>query len=146
MKVLLDEHFVSSVARALNEFSSLLQLEWEALEDLKRGLLDEELPEFCRARGFDALGTLNVRDFGARLHLYEALLDAGVSVIVVRPGKLKLKPPGQLSILSMHGEELAKKLADRGEDSILLRVSPSEIRSRSLEELREEIEGRTRLP
>lgn len=84
--------------------------------------------------------TANVRDFGAKLQLYEQLLEQGVSVVVIRPGRQTLTPNIQVSIVAMHSTTMFRRAED-AQGPILLRASPSDVKERSLEELRAEIHG-----
>ena len=83
-----------------------------------------------------------MKDFGARLPLYERLLGNGVSVVVVRPGRETLTPEVQVGILSLHSREIGRRLTDR--PPTLLRVTRSDVKERTLEELVEEILGEDR--
>jgi hypothetical protein len=72
---------------------------FESIRTLASGTKDPIIPGLCKRNGFDALVTANVKDFGARLPLYQTLLEKGISVVVVRPGRETLTPEVQVSIL-----------------------------------------------
>jgi hypothetical protein len=114
----------------------------DSLRTLAPGTKDRAIPALCRQHGFDTLATANVKDFGARLPLYQSLLENGVSVVVVRPGRETLTPEVQLSILSLHSREIARKLA--GSPPTLIRVTRSDVKERTLDELLDEILGEDR--
>jgi hypothetical protein len=91
VKILLDEQLDtpdSVVGMALNAFASRHGCTFVSLQIEAPGLSDPEIPGYCRRNGIAALVSANVKDFGARLVLYEALLRAGISVVVLRPGKV----------------------------------------------------------
>jgi hypothetical protein len=84
---------------------------------------------------------LNVRDFGARVHYYTALIAAGIHVGVVRPGKLRMDPGGQVGILAPRLDHMIS-LWSSSDAPLLLRITPGSVQQRSLEDLAQEIEGR----
>lgn len=49
-----------------------------------RSIPDEDVPDICRQEGAAALITINYKDFASKVVYLQALLDAGVSVIVLR--------------------------------------------------------------
>jgi hypothetical protein len=118
---------------------------FESIRTFAAGTKDPTIPGLCKERGFETLATANVRDFGARLPLYRRLLENGVHVVVVRPGRETLTPEVQVAILMHHSREIARRLS--GKLPTLLRVTRSEVKERTLDELLDEIlgEGR-RLP
>jgi hypothetical protein len=60
--------------------------------------------------------------------------------VVVRPGRQILTPEVQVSILTLHSMRIIREL--RGADQpTLLRVTQTEVRARTLNELRQEILG-----
>lgn len=115
---------------------------FESLRTIGPGTKDPAIPALCRQHGHDALVTANVKDFGARLPLYRRLLESDISVVVVRPGRETLTPEVQVSILSLHSREISRRLS--GKPPMLLRVTRSEVKVRSLDELLEEILGENR--
>ncbi len=141
MNLLLDEMFASEVANALNVLTYRHNCIYSAIVSLAAGAADEDIPTLCQKRGFAALVTANVRDFGAKLVLYEALLAAGVSVVVVR-SRATLGPETQLSLVSAHSLRIAKALD--GGKTVLLRLTQGGVVERTLEELRKEVAGNTR--
>lgn len=115
---------------------------FESLRALAPGSKDPVIPDLCKEHGFDVLATANVKDFGARLPLYQRLLESGVSVAVVRPGRETLTPEVQVSILSLHSREIDRRLS--GKPPTLLRITRSEVKERTLDELLDEILGSDR--
>jgi hypothetical protein len=135
-----DEQLDEAVATTLNALLQRHGHSAESLRVLASGTLDPDIPAFCREHGFDVLLTANVRDFGAKLLLYERLLDEGISVVVVRPGKQTLNTDTQVAIVAFHLTEVVRRLA-AAQAPILLRETLSEVKERSLAELRAEIRG-----
>ena len=106
MILLLDEQLDSPdmrVARALDIIGASHDLSFRSLRTESPGLKDEDIPAYCEREGIDALVSFNVRDWGAKDALYRALIEAGMSVIVLRPqAKKSLSVEQQLSMLSKH--------------------------------------------
>jgi hypothetical protein len=148
--LLLDEQLDSPdqvVARSLNIIGASHGCSFRSLRLESPGLKDLDIPEYCRREGIDGLISANVRDFGAKLALYEALLAAGVSVVVIRPQARKsLSVEHQASLLAKHIRTIARDLQEAAPTRILLRVNESGCVKRSLSELHEEIGGEGRLP
>lgn len=137
MKYLLDEQLSERTARSLtaledDEFVHIL-------DSHEAGTGDPEIPGICRERGVDALITVNVRDFGAKKLLYEALLSQGISVIVLRPGGMKMDVVGQARLILDHFRRIQVTLRDAA-GPILVVATPSNARSRRLEDLIAEID------
>jgi hypothetical protein len=143
--LLLDEQLDSPdmiVARSLEILGKPHNLGFRSLRTESPGLEDDAIPPYCKREGIDALVTANFRDFGAKPALYEALLAAGASVVVLRPHtKRSLSVDQQVSVLSKHMRTIGKQLHDAAPSRILLRVNESSCVRRTLEELREEITG-----
>jgi hypothetical protein len=150
VRFLLDEMLdgpESKVATVLDVFGKDLGCSFRSLVVLDPGLEDQDIPAFCRELRMDALITANVRDFGARLPLYEAMLAAGISVVVLRPfKKVKLTPTTQASILLRHLVRIERELREaRG--TALMTVSDGGVRMvRNLEDLARELRGEPTLP
>ena len=146
MKALLDEQLDAAVAVGLNAMSHRHGMSVDSIRSFAAGTKDEDIPGLCKRDGYDVLISANVRDFGAKLPLYEALLDAGVSVVVLRPGRKQiLTPEVQLGVLAQHSGSIGTMLAG-GSPRKLLRVTQSGVVERTLDDLREEFQGDTRLP
>lgn len=146
MRFLLDEHFDPVVADALTALTALdgdsyLQI----AQEVGPGTADPDIPPLCKELGIDALITANFKDFGARKFYYEALLEAGVNVVVVRPGKVKFFPNEQLAILS-RAQRRVRVLLIGADGPTLIRVTQSDVRERTLDELIKEFEEGQSLP
>jgi hypothetical protein len=146
--LLLDEQLDSPdmrVARALDIIGASHDLSFRSLRTEAAGLKDPEIPAYCEREGIDALVSFNVRDWGAKDALYRALIEAGVSIIVLRPqAKKSLTVEQQLSVLSKHLRVIGGHLHEGG--NVLVRVNESGCRKWTLEELRKEIAREGRLP
>ncbi len=115
---------------------------FESIRTFASGTRDPGIPALCKEHNFDTLATANVKDFGARLPLYRRLLESRVHVVVVRPGKETLTPEVQVAILMHHSREIARRLTDK--PPTLLRITLSEVKERTLDELLDEILGKDR--
>jgi hypothetical protein len=115
------------------------------LDHTASGTLDENIPALCRERGIQTLITVNVRDFGAKKVYYQALLDAQIHVVVIRPGKLKLFRERQVGIISMHYQAIKQHL-EAATGPTLVRVTPGGAEPRTLDELVEEFTDGRQLP
>jgi hypothetical protein len=111
------------------------------------GALDGDIPSVCQSEQWDVLITANVRDFGARKVLYQALIASGVHVVVLRPpGKRPMDEYLQASLLSRHYKAFTRTLQDRNAPGLLV-ITDSGIRERTLDELVQEIQAyERRLP
>lgn len=145
MNFLLDEMWNERLAPALSLLSDEDQFRHVAAEG-HGGTLDADIPPLCNDLNTDVLITVNVTDFGARKVLYQALLDAGVTVVVVRPGRGRFDTNQQMSVLTRHLERIRREIA-RSEAPRLVVVTQSDVRVRTLDDLIAEMsrEGK-RLP
>jgi hypothetical protein len=116
-----------------------------------QGTQDPDIPELCRSGSFDVLISVNVKDFGARRHIYEALVAAGVHVLVMRT---KGQPPTnywQVSVLARHFQRY-RKIFTGAESATLAVLNEGGVREVTLDELIADIEAeqqaksRRRLP
>lgn len=139
MRILLDEQLWPDLAPALNAFERRNQLIFVHIDSIAAGAKDPQIPDICRKHSVSALVSANVRDFGARRIIFEALLDAGISVVVLRPSKrVILTPEVQGAMLFRHLPRIASAL--RGaQQRILLKLTEGGIVETSLEQLHKEI-------
>jgi hypothetical protein len=140
VRIILDENLWPELATALNAFEQRYQLTFVHISDIAPGAPDEDIPRICREQGATALVSANVRDFGARRVIFEALLEAGVSVIVPRPSKRSpLTPNVQMSMIIRHIPRFASALrSNRGH--LLLKLTEGGITEITLEQLSREVE------
>ena len=139
MRIILDENLWPELATALNAFEQRYHLTFLHINDIAPGAQDEDIPDICREWGAAALVSANVRDFGARRVIFEALLEAGVSVIVPRPSKrATLTPEVQMSMLIRHIQRITTALRGSG-GHLLLKLTEGGVTEISLEQLSREI-------
>lgn len=147
MNLLQDEQLSPKAAPA---FAALLALSGGTVAHIGvlgySGMDDGDIPELCRRLGFDTLLTINVKDFGARLHYYAALVDAGINVVVGRPGKgQRMDAYGQVGLFAQHLPRIEKNIIE-GDGAVVLQVvTQGSVRARTLSSLVEELESK-RLP
>jgi hypothetical protein len=134
VKFLLDEQLSPQTALALNALGSSFGQYEHILDSQSQGMKDEQIPPLCRERSIDVLVTVNVRDFGAKKIYYEALLDEGISVVVLRPGRMSIDTLGQVQLITRHLRRVIV-LLERAPGPVLVVVTPSDVRDRSIEEL-----------
>lgn len=139
MRVILDENLWPELATALNAFEQRHHISFVHINAIAPGAQDNDIPRICREHEASALVTANVRDFGARRIIFEALLDAGISVIVLRPSRrATLTPEVQGAMLFRHLRSIASTLQDT-QGRLLLRLTEGGIVETSLEQLHREI-------
>jgi predicted nuclease of predicted toxin-antitoxin system len=85
VRIILDEQLDPTLADVLNVLQSRHGCRFLSLRDLAPPKTqDIEIPEICRENGAIALVTADVKDFGAKKVYFEALLEAGVSVVTLK--------------------------------------------------------------
>jgi hypothetical protein len=147
VRLLLDEQLDTRegiVSAALNSFTSRTGLSFRSLLTDKRGLTDEQVVEYCGRNGFAAVISFNHRDFGKKKALYRDLMASGVSVVVLRPPKNPAFTPERQAGLVIHHIRCVEQHLQETKSPILLRLSPTECRQRTLEEIEAEFSGDTR--
>ena len=139
MRIILDENLWPELATALNAFEQRYHLTFIHINDIEPGAQDEDIPDICREHGATALVSANVRDFGARRIIFEALLEAGISVIVPRPSKrVTLTPEVQMSMLIRHIQRIATALRS-SQSRLLLKLTEGGVTEITLEQLSREV-------
>ncbi|MGA2302752.1 MAG: DUF5615 family PIN-like protein [Acidimicrobiales bacterium] len=143
MRFLLDENLHPLTAEILSVLGRRDGHEFiHILTVAVQGTDDSDIPAICQDNDVQALITVNHKDFGARKALYQALIASNVSVVVVRPGKLRFITSNQVMVLSGAYPHFTKFAVD-ATGPILIKVTPSGTVSRSLEELEAEILGQS---
>lgn len=143
MKVVLDEQLDPVTATMLNVTTHRHGCTFISLRDLAPpSTQDIEIPDICRRHEAVALVTADVKDFGAKIVYFRALLEAGVSVITLRPQKRGSVLEAQTALLVSWSREAASVLRNAS-IPVLIRVNNSGISTRNLEELVEEISSRS---
>ena len=139
MRIILDEQLDPTLADVLNVLQKRHGCDFVSLRDLAPPKTqDIEIPKICRDNGAIALITADVKDFGAKKVYFEALLEAGVSVVTLRPQKRTNVLESQTALILEWSREVAAVLRDATEP-VLVRVNNSGVSPRSLEELIEEV-------
>ena len=146
-RILLDARN-NAVCVALNVFSDRTGLTFVPFPEEKRGrsVSDSEVVAMCKEQGIDALVSFNHRDFGKKKALYRDLMTAGVSVVVLRPpDKPAFTPERQVSLIMQHTRCIETHLTETHlVGPILLRLSATECRQRTIEEIESEFTDRER--
>jgi hypothetical protein len=143
LKFLLDENLKPLTAQTLDVLASEQGDSFVHIcdEDIAgEGAEDEVIPGLCRDNHCDAVITVNVRDFGAKKALYQALLAEGIHVVVVRPGRVIFQAPQQVALLSGKYPTYSRFLRE-ADGKVLVRVTQSDVKVRTLDELVAEISG-----
>jgi predicted nuclease of predicted toxin-antitoxin system len=140
VRIILDEQLDPTLADVLNvlrdrhgcTFTSLRHLAPPKTQDI-------EIPLLCKEYGAVALVTADVKDFGAKRVYFEALLEAGVSVVTLRPQKRTHVLESQTALLLQWSREVASALRE-ATSPILIRVNNSGVSPRNLQELIRDIQ------
>jgi hypothetical protein len=139
VRIILDENLWPELATALNAFEQRTHLAFIHINDIAPGARDEDIPTICREQGASALVSANVRDFGARRIIFEALLEEGISVIVPRPSKrATLTPEVQMAMLFRHLQRIAAALSS-SQSYLLLKLTEGGVTEVTLEQLSKEL-------
>jgi hypothetical protein len=96
VKILSDEDLIwTDLTNRLDELGSQYGCSFVALPIAHRGIgtPDDEVARICRREGAAALLTANYKDFAAKIVYYQALLSAGVSVVVLRQPNPRMDDP-----------------------------------------------------
>ena len=142
MRYLLDEGLHETAAAAYNGIGVVNGDTFShILDHVQAGTGDQAIPPLCRELSANVLITVNVRDFGAKKALYEALLASGIHVVVMRPGKVKFYPAQQAALFLVQYDRVRALLADAG-TPVLIRVTWTSSVIRDLDQLIAEIEGK----
>jgi hypothetical protein len=138
VRYLLDECLSDRTAKAMavvgapDEFVHILDVAPPSTSDL-------DIPAICRDKSFGTLITVNVKDFGARKHIYEAVVDAGTNVLVLRRQKRQATTYyWQVSLLARH--YLAyQRLFETATEATLGSLSDGGVRAVTLAQIMAEI-------
>ncbi len=111
MNIILDEQLDPRSAAVLNVIEDRHGCTFVSLRDLAPPKTpDIEIPNICRQNNAVALVTADVKDFGAKAVYFRALLEAGVSVITLRPQKRASVLEAQTALLLDWSREMAGAL------------------------------------
>jgi len=140
VRIILDEQLDPTLADVLNVLWSRHGCTFVSLRHLAPPKTqDIEIPGICNEHGAAALVTADVKDFGAKRVYFEALIEAGVSVVTLRPQRRTHVLEAQTALLLQWSQEVAAALRDTAEP-ILIRVNNSGVSPRNLQELIKEIQ------
>ncbi len=147
MKCLFDEQLNEVAAQTLNVLSAFYGHEIVHIDALGHaGMQDEHIPGLCASIAAQALITMNVKDFGARKVYFSALLDQGIHVAVVRPGKQKMDPPGQVGLIAPALPRAFRLWGESNCPELLVVRQGGTVVQRTLEQLIAEVEAPKTLP
>lgn len=94
MIILMDENLSSpALAANLNAESEQYGCTFRVLPEYAEGFDDDELPDVCQKEGAIALLTNNKNDFSVEVALYQALIAADKSAVVLRLPNDKTEKP-----------------------------------------------------
>lgn len=145
MRYLLDENLAPRTAATMQTLAGDSVDEYVHLLDAvgRHGTDDLEIPRICQRQKFDALITVNHKDFAAQKVVYQALIDHQIHVVALRPGKQRFNTDLQVAWLARYRARIGTALTNEADAAVLLVVTESGIRIRSITELVAEIEGKT---
>jgi hypothetical protein len=145
VRYLFDENLSEDAARAMNVLVAREATFQHILDFAPQRTDDAQIPRICHEHGFDVVFTANVRDFGARKVIFEALLASHVHVLVLRPGRVALTVFMQTSLIARHYLSY-NKLLEESSGPVLASITESGVRTVTLTELLQKVEERKRLP
>jgi hypothetical protein len=102
-----------------------------------RSIPDEKVPEICRQEGATALLTLNYKEFARHLVYYQALMAAGVSLIVLRQPNPNTYTPDvdyQVALVEPHLRNIVRRL-ERADEPLSFVINKSSVRTNRLQDL-----------
>ncbi len=140
MKILSDEDTIwPELHDRLNELGSPYGCDFVPFpyQYRNRSIPDTEVPEICRREDAAALLTINFKDFARHLVYYQALMNAGVSAVVLRQPNPRTTLPDvhyQVALIQPRLRNIVARL-ERTEEPLLLVVNKSGARIRRLQEL-----------
>ncbi|MBA2714113.1 MAG: hypothetical protein H0U55_11260 [Rubrobacteraceae bacterium] len=88
-----------------------------------RSIPDEDVPDICRREDAAALITINYKDFASKVVYLQALLDAGVSVIVLRQPNPRTYTPDvdyQVALIEPHLQSIVRRLRRTNEPLLFI--------------------------
>lgn len=140
MIILSDEDLVwSELTSRLNGLASQYGCSFVPLPLAYRdqSIPDDEVARICRQEGAAALLTANYTDFAAQIVYYQALLNTGVSAVVLRQPNPKTDTPDvdyQIALIEPHLPNIVRRLR-RTDEPLLFILNKSGLRTRSLQDL-----------
>lgn len=142
MIILSDEDLIwPDLTKRLNALGSPHECRFVPLPSVHYGADDTEVARICSQQGATALLTANYKDFAAKLVYFQAMVEAGVSVIVPRQPNPETDTPDvgyQAALIGPHLEGIIKRL-ENADEALLFTINKSGMRARRLQELIEEL-------
>lgn len=142
MIILSDEDLIwPDLTTRLNALGSPYGCIFVPLPPVHYGADDTEVASICSQLGATALLTANYKDFAAKVVYFQALVEAGVSVIVPRqpnPGTEIPDVDYQAALIGPHLEGIVRRL-ERTNEPLLFTINKSGVRAKRLQELVEEL-------
>jgi hypothetical protein len=149
VRYLLDECLSGMAAQAMTVLAPSAEF-IHLLDVAAMSTADPDIPAICKEGAFDVLVSINVKDFGARKHIYESVILAGIHVLVLR--RQPRQPTDlwwQASLLARHYPKYSKVFRNASE-ATLASMSDSGVRELTFAEIMLEIaaqeSGRPPLP
>jgi hypothetical protein len=140
--ILSDEDLIwPDLTIRLNALGSPYECSFVPLPSIHYGADDAEVARICRRQGAAALLTANYKDFAAKVVYFQALVEAGVSVIVPRQPNPQTERPDvdyQAALIGPHLEGIIRRL-ECTDEALLFTINKSGVRRRRLQELIEEL-------
>ena len=140
MKILSDEDIIwTELIDRLNVLGAEHGCSFVPFPSSHRNLAipDEQVPEICRHEGAAALLSTNYKEFARHLIYYQALLNAGISAIVLRQPNPRTDTPDvdyQAALIEPHLRNIVRRL-ERTNEPLLFVINKSGIRSNRLQDL-----------
>jgi hypothetical protein len=142
--ILADEDLVwSELTSRLNDIGAQYGCSFVGLphDYRNRSTPDDEVARICRREGASALLTANYTDFAAQVVYYQALVSAGVSVVVLRQPNPQTDTPDigyQVALIEPHLSSIVRRLGTTSEPLLFI-VNKSGLRIRRLQDLIEQL-------
>ena len=140
MKILSDEDTIwYELMRRLTALGAPYGCSFVSFPHRYRGrkIPDEQVPGICRSEGATALITTNYKDFASELVYLQALLDAGVSVIVLRQPNPRTDTPDvnyQVALIAPYLRNIVRRLT-RTKEPLLFVMNKSGPRIERVQDL-----------
>lgn len=140
MKILSDEDIIwTELIDRLNVLGSEYGCSFVPFPNSQRNraIPDEEVPGICTQERATALLSTNYKEFGRHLVYYQALLNAGVSAIVLRQPNPLMDTPDvdyQVTLIEPHLRYIVRQL-ERASEPLLIVLNKSGPRTNRLQDL-----------
>lgn len=140
MKILSDEDTIwEELMRRLTVLGAPYGCSFVSFPHRYRGrrIPDEQVPGICQGEDAAALITINYKDFASELVYLQALLDAGVSVIVLRQPNPRMDTPDvdyQVALIEPHLRFIVRQL-ERTTEPLLFVMNKRGRRVRRVQDL-----------